>query len=49
MTSVATEKEIIHAIRGQLPQLLHEDPSLRDHILTIFHERFPTRVGSVDI
>nr|VFK33010.1 MAG: hypothetical protein BECKMB1821G_GA0114241_11348 [Candidatus Kentron sp. MB] len=48
MTNVATEKEIIHSIRNQLPQLLHEDPSLRDHILTIFHERFPTRVETED-
>nr|VFK80518.1 MAG: hypothetical protein BECKSD772D_GA0070982_11229 [Candidatus Kentron sp. SD] len=43
-----TEKEIIHSIRKQLPQLLRRDPSLRDYILAVAHDRFPTRVETED-
>nr|VFK79369.1 MAG: hypothetical protein BECKSD772D_GA0070982_104622 [Candidatus Kentron sp. SD] len=44
----STEKEIIHSIRKQLPQLLRRDPSLRDYILAVAHDRFPTRVETED-
>nr|VFK30582.1 MAG: hypothetical protein BECKMB1821G_GA0114241_10679 [Candidatus Kentron sp. MB]VFK34858.1 MAG: hypothetical protein BECKMB1821I_GA0114274_10879 [Candidatus Kentron sp. MB]VFK77007.1 MAG: hypothetical protein BECKMB1821H_GA0114242_10899 [Candidatus Kentron sp. MB] len=48
MPRVVTEKESTHSIRKQLPRLLHADPSLRDYILAIVHERFPTKVETED-
>jgi len=48
MTELVTEEELIRSIRDHLPQLLRNDPSLGDYILSVTREHFPSKVETED-
>jgi len=48
MTEAIPQEKLARAIRGHLPELLRNDPSLGDHILSVAREYFPTKVETED-
>nr|VFJ45214.1 MAG: hypothetical protein BECKDK2373C_GA0170839_101059 [Candidatus Kentron sp. DK] len=48
MSSISTQEQVTRAVRDHLPQLLHDDPSLNEHILRVARKHFPTKVETED-